>query len=85
MRKQKLVVTAIILCLVFLFHVPVEAKFINTFIGRVGGDRLRPGDEVKLAKFDILVLKKRNYDEIGGNDIFTFSLAVLWLCISIYT
>ena len=45
---------AINLLIFFLLCSSVEAKFINLFIGRIGGDRLRPGDEVKLAKFDIM-------------------------------
>ena len=67
MRKHKLAATAIIICSLFLFHRPVEAKFINTFNFRINGAGLSAGDEVRLAKHDIIFLNKYHYDDINGD------------------
>ena len=51
----------------FLLCSVVEAKSINTFIIRFGGNALRSGDEVRLAKHDIIFCNKFHYDDIRGD------------------
>ena len=68
MKSQKLHLSAcIIIGLLFLFQASAEAKFINTFIIRIGGNSLHTGDEVHLAKHDIIFCNKFHYDDIRGD------------------
>ena len=46
---------------------PVEAKFINTFLYRIGGSSLSAGDEKDLAKHSIIFCQTFHYDDIRGN------------------
>ena len=43
-----------------------EAKFIQTFIPRIGGNSLNSGDATKLAKFDIILCNKMHYNDDNG-------------------
>ena len=65
MKNQKLVFKAIFICLLFLFHGPVEAKFINTYIFSIGGRPLYWGDVAQLAKHDIIFCNKNHYSDVG--------------------
>ena len=51
----------------FLLCSSVEAKFINTFLYRIGGNNLRPVDKYTVANFDIVFLNKFHYDDIDGD------------------
>ena len=43
------------------------AKFIQTHLTRVGGVALSPGNEVIMAKYDIISLNRFQYDDIDGD------------------
>ena len=60
---------SVILTITILIYLiqPVEAKFINTFLARVGGNELRSGDEIHMAKHDIIFCNKFHYNDIRGN------------------
>ena len=68
MRNYNLKLSVLIISLFFLLYEPCAAnEFINTFISRISGNSLRNGDEVKLAKHDIIILNKFHYDDIRGD------------------
>ena len=64
-RKIRLIIIS--LFFMFLFIQPSEAKFINTFLVRFGGNSLIPGNEIEMAKYDIIFANKFHYDDIGGD------------------
>ena len=65
--KKATVYFAVALSGFFLLSSVAEAKFINTFISRIGGNDLQSGDEVKMAKYDIIFCNKFHYDDIRGD------------------
>ena len=65
MRKAHWII--IISLILFLPASSVQAKFIKTFLYRIGGDRLSSGDEVTMAKYDIIMANKNHYDDISGD------------------
>jgi len=69
MRKINKKVLWIIVISIFLFFPDssVQAKFIKSFAVRIGGDNLKSGDEVRLAKYDIVLANKFHYDDINGD------------------
>ena len=68
MKKKELFLSCLVsLFIFFILCVSVEAKFINPFMWRIGGDDLRSGDENELAKYDIIFCKKAHYDDIKGD------------------
>ena len=67
MTKRNTGIIVIILGFILLFQGPVEAKFINHFLWRIGGNNLQAGDEKKMARFDLIFVKKSHYDNIHGD------------------
>ena len=45
----------------------VDYKFIRTFLCRVGGSELSAGDEVLMAKFELVIVGRHQYNKINGN------------------
>ena len=70
MRNKKIrQFSFIIISLLFIFKFcqSADAKFINLWLSRVGGKNLVNEDAANLAKFDIIVLQKIHYNDIGGD------------------
>ena len=53
--------------LLLFYYQVAEAKFINTFMVRIGGKSLSSSDASLMAKHDIIFCQKFHYDDIGGN------------------
>ncbi|MCK4965444.1 hypothetical protein KAS50_00350, partial [bacterium] len=45
----------------------VDHKFMRTFLCRVGGSELSAGDEVLMAKFELVIVGRHQYNKINGN------------------
>jgi hypothetical protein len=58
------------LCLFFIVAFPEDCsagKFIQTFLIRYGGSKLHAGDELLMAKFDLVAVQRFHYDDINGD------------------
>ena len=66
-RNRAIVMFIITFLFISIFCLEAEAKFINTFLYRIGGNALRSGDEAHLAKHSIIFCNKFHYDDIRGN------------------
>jgi len=63
-----ILVTGICMFSVFIFPKISHAEFLQTFLYRCGGKGFIAGDEVTLAKFDVIIgLNRFRYDNINGN------------------
>ena len=65
--KKALTMCLIAFLIISIFCIEAEAKFINTFLYRIGGSALRSGDESHLAKHSIIFVQKYHYDDIRGD------------------
>jgi hypothetical protein len=57
-------------CLFSAFAFPEDSfagKFTQTFLVRYGGTSLNAGDELLMAKFDLIAVHRYHYDDINGN------------------
>ena len=69
MRKLKIPLCGIVMiCCLFSFSgAALAGDFIKTFLCRIGGTAFYPGDELKMAKYDIIFANKFHYNDIEGN------------------
>lgn len=66
MKKNKISFLGILICFFLFFSSVAEAKFIKTFLCRIQGS-YNSGDEKTLAKYDVLLGTKAQYNDIDGN------------------
>jgi len=68
MKKNKIRFLAILICFLLLYGQTAQARFINTFLTRiVSGPAFVSGDEETLAKYDVILGTKPQYNDIGGD------------------
>lgn len=65
--KKKVLWTIVISIFLFFPDSSLQAKFIKSFVCRIGGNNLNSGDEVTMAKYDIILANKFHYDDINGD------------------
>ena len=66
-RNRAIVMFIITFLFISIFCFEAEAKFINTFLYRIGGSPLSAGDEKDLAKHSIIFCQTFHYDDIRGD------------------
>ena len=66
-RNRAIVMFIFSFLFISIFCIEAEAKFVNTFIIRIGGNALKSGDEAHLAKHSIIFAQKFHYDDIRGD------------------
>jgi hypothetical protein len=67
--NSNLFITGILILLIFpnVSAQETDHKFIRTFAIRIGGSSLEPGDEVLLAKFELVNFNRFHYNDINGD------------------
>jgi len=67
--RSSILFVCVCVCVFSVFAFPKDSsgKFIQAFIIRHGGSSVTAGDEILLAKYDLINVNRFHYDDIGGD------------------